>query len=115
MDNNIVFTPSAVIHLLTEIDDLKDKNISLSELDGGKLQISVGTSTYDILTSTSLEVEVDEDVLEAVVEENIQTYEELVDVEDIEISEPVESGIITGLVKSLLLGGLIRLAPKLLK
>ena len=113
--DELVFTPSAVLHLLTEIDELKDKNISLSELSDGNLQISIGDSTYNIVTGDSVEVEVDDSVIETVVEENIQTYEELTDNANIEISEPVESGVLSGIVKSLLLGGMIRLAPKLLK
>lgn len=113
--DEVLFTPSAVLHLLTELDELKDKNISLSELSDGNLQISIGDSTYNIVTSTSVKVQVDDSVIETVEEENIQTYEELADNENIEVSEPVESGILSSVVKSLLLGGMIRLAPKLLK
>ena len=114
--DELVFTPSAVLHLLTEIDELKDKNISLSELSDGNIQISIGDSTYNILTKgNALEVEVDDEVIETVGEENVQTYEELVENDNIELSEPVESGLLSGMVKSLLLGGMIRLAPKLLK
>lgn len=113
--DELVFTPSAVLHLLTEIDELKDKNISLSELSDGNIQIAIGDSTYNIVTNGTVEVEVDSEVIETVGEENVQTYEELVENDNIELSEPVESGLLSGMVKSLLLGGMIRLAPKLLK
>ena len=118
MKEEIVFTPSAILHLLTEIEELKDKEVGLTELSDGNLQISIGESIYNIEThSTSTEVEVDEEVIEIVDQENQDTIEQLADSDEFEISEQttIESGLLSGVVKSLLLGGMIRLAPKLLK
>lgn len=118
MKEEVVFTPSAILHLLTEIDELKDKDVGLTELPDGNLQISIGESIYNIETNnTPTEVEVDEEVIEIVDQENQDTIEQLADNGEFELSEQetIESGVLSGIVKSLLLGGMIRLAPKLLK
>lgn len=113
--SELVFTPSSILHLLTEIDELKDKQISLSELSSGDIEISIGDSKYKIITSSSVEVVVDDEVIETIDDENLSTYDELAENPEIDISDSIESGILSGVVKSLLLGGMIRLAPKLLK
>ena len=114
--DSILFTPASLIDLLSKVDELSDLEIGISEtLDGG-LQLTVGQSTYMIDTSDAREVRVDDSVVQAVEETNLQTYESLDDSVDVEMSDtPIESGILKELAKSLLLGGLIRLSAKLAK
>lgn len=113
--DNILLTPSALIDLLSQIDELNDYNISVTEAIDGKIQIQVGESTYSVDTHNAAEVSVDPSAIDQVTEENMNAYESMENSGNIELSEPIESGIITNAVKSLLLGGLIRLVPKLLR
>lgn len=114
--SQVVFTPAAVLDLLTQIDELADQNISLTETLNGKIQISIGSSDYIIEPNTT-DIEVDDEVVEAIDEENTSAYEEIVDsgqagmIDDTD-TEPIEGGILKDIGKSLLLGGLIRFAGK---
>lgn len=115
--SDIVFTPSGLLELLTQIDELKDVNIGISETVDGDLQLQVGESTYQIDTSDATDVEVDEQVVDTVQDVNVETYEALSESEDIAVSdyEAIESGLIKSLAKTLLLGGLVKLTSKMLK
>ena len=114
---DIVITPSGLLDLLSQIDELKDVNIGLTETADGDLQLQVGDSTYQIDTSNATNVEVDEQVVDTIQDVNIDTYEELGESGDVDVSdyEPVESGLIKSLAKTLLLGGLVKLTSKMLK
>ena len=118
---SLVFTPSAVLELLSRIDELSDLDVGIVESLDGKLQIQVGDSTYEINADNSTEVSVDESVVDTVEDVNISNYEQLqeddstVDVTMYEEGEPIESGLIKEAVKSLLLGGMLRLSAKLIK
>lgn len=111
--SQVVFTPAAVLDLLTQIEELADQPISLTETLDGKIQISIGMSDY-IIESDAKDIEVEDDVVDAIDEENTSAYEDLIDSgqADMEDIEPVEGGIIKDLAKSLLLGGMIRFAGK---
>lgn len=121
MDNleSVVFTPSALLEVLSQIDELADVDVGLVESLDGKLQLQVGSSVYEINYDNSVEVDVDEAVVDTVEEVNMSTYEQLqsedVDVMVYDDGQPIESGIIKEAVKSLLLGGMLRLSAKLLK
>ena len=43
---NLLFTPSAVLDLLVQIDELKDKEVGIVETLDGNLQLSIGDSDY---------------------------------------------------------------------
>lgn len=111
---SIVFTPAAVLDLLSQIDELKDLNISLTQTLSNDIQIQIGESIYIISSEDATEVSVDDSVVEEVEELNESAYQDL-DNMDVELSEePIESGLLKELAKSLLLGGMIRLSKKLL-
>lgn len=119
---DIVITPSGLLDLLSQIDELKDVNVGLTETADGDLQLQVGESTYQIDTSNATDVEVDEQVVDTIQDVNLDTYEELGESEDMDVAdmdvadyEPVESGLIKSLAKTLLLGGLVKLTSKMLK
>lgn len=115
VSSQVVFTPAAVLDLLTQIDELADKTISVTETMDGKIQISIGLSDY-IIESSVAEIEVEDEVVDAIDEENEEAYQNIIDsgqvdnaIEDI---EPIEGGMIKDAAKALLLGGLIRFAGK---
>lgn len=114
--DGIVFTPASLIDLLSKIDELKDYDINVTETIDDQLQLSIGDSIYLIDNEDATPVQVSEDVVETVEDINIEAYENLDDSIDVEVGEdqPVESGILKEVAKSLLLGGMIRLSKKLL-
>lgn len=123
MDNNeILFTPAALLDFLRQVDELADKDIAVRDTEGG-ITITIGESTYSIDSADASDIEVPDEVVEEVGEINETTYEELDDVEYTEIledhdeeleDEVVEGGLIKEALKTLAVGGLVRLTAKLL-
>lgn len=111
----IVFTPSSIVDLLSKIDELKDYEIGISETIDGNIQLQIGSSVYEISDNHSEEVVVEENVVNTVIDTNMQAYENL-DEDGLEVitGEPVESGLIKEIAKSLLVGGMVRLTSKLI-
>ena len=114
-DNELLFTPAALLDFLQQIDELSDKDIIVDE-DSNSITITIGKSTYSIKKSDAEEVEVPDEVVEEVAEINETTYEELDDVEYTELDdgEVVEGGILSEALKTLAVGGLVRLTGKIL-
>lgn len=115
MDNNeILLTPAALLDFLRQVDELADKDIILDENDSA-ITVTIGDSTYSINKSDAEEIEVPDEVVDEVAEINENTYEEIDDVEYTEIEdEVVEGGIISEALKTLAVGGLVRLAGKIM-
>lgn len=114
MMDEIVFTPAAVLDLLTQIEELKDYEIGIKDRVSGKLQVIVGESIYTIDTNNVSEIHVDESTVNDVEDVNQDAYSSMSDSGEVEL-EPINSGVITQLAKTLLVGGLVRLTSKLLK
>lgn len=117
MDNNeILLTPAALLDFLRQVDELADKDISVDDT-GSVLNITIGDSSYSIDFNQAEEVEVPTEVVDEVAEINENTYEEIDDVEYTEVSDEedvVEGGIIKEVLKTLAVGGMVRLAGKVL-
>ena len=115
MDNEILFTPAALLDFLRQIDELSDKDISVDD-SGSEILVTVGDSTYSISSNDAEDIEVTPEVVDEVAEINENTYEELDDVEYTEIDddEVVEGGLIKEALKTLAIGGMVRLTSKLL-
>ena len=114
MDNEILFTPAALLDFLRQIDELSDKDISVDDTGDG-LTVTIGSSTYGIAGSDAEDVEVEPEVIDEVAEINEATYSELDDVEYTELDEEVvEGGLISEALKTLAVGGMVRLTSKLL-
>ena len=114
MDNEILFTPAALLDFLRQIDELSDKDISVDDTGDG-LTVTIGSSTYGIASSDAEDVEVEPEVIDEVAEINEATYSELDDVEYTELDEEVvEGGLISEALKTLAVGGMVRLTSKLL-
>lgn len=114
--NEIIFTPAAILDLLRQIEELQDKDISISDVPGDTVEIHIGDSTYVIDTTKATDIQVDSEVVEDVADVNEDAYEALSSGQDVVVEEleEVNSGIIKELVKTLAVGGLVRLTSKLL-
>ena len=108
MESNILFTPAAVMNLLCQIDELKDLEVSV--YDGDPMKIQIGNTVYQI-DSDPTDIPTDQSVIDEVNEVNDEGYDESVDID----TEPVTSGILKELGKTLLIGGLLRLTAKALR
>lgn len=116
MDNNeILLTPAALLDFLRQVDELADKDIILDE-DNSAITVTIGDSTYSINKSDAEEVEVPDEVVDEVAEINENTYSEIDDIEydDTDEGEVVEGGILSEALKTLAVGGLVRLAGKIM-
>lgn len=111
--SNVVLTPSALLGFLNEIEELKDKEITFDESDEG-ISVVIGGNEYILDASDSIEVELDDQSFDEVEEANDEGYEEIDDLEATD-DDYIEGGIIKELVKTLALGGLIRLTKNALK
>lgn len=111
--DELLFTPAAVLDLLTQITELSNYEIEITEALDGQLQLSIGDSVYTI-ANESTDIKVDNAVVDDVSDVNTQAYESLSEQGDIDLL-PIESGIIKEVAKTLFVGGLVRLTTKLLK
>lgn len=112
---NMIFTPAAVLSVLTKIEELQNVNIGLTETMDGKMQLQVGESVYELQPDTPTEVQVEDSVVEKVEDANQDAYEALADEGEVELQEPVTSGILKEIAKTLLVGGMVRLSGKILR
>lgn len=119
MDNNeILLTPAALLDFLRQVDELADKDISVDET-GSTITVTIGESTYGIDLNIAEEIEVPDEIVEEVSDVADEAYAELSEsgVEFTEIAdteEVVEGGIIKETLKTLAVGGLVRLTGKIL-
>lgn len=111
--DQLVFTSASILDLLSSIDELKDKNINLTETESG-ISITIGESTYEIDTANAVEVEVDEEVVEEIDEVTSEAYSELSD-NGVDVQDEVEGGPIKELIKTLMLGGMVKMTANMLK
>ena len=111
----LVFTPAALLSVLSQIDELKDVDVGVVETLDGMLQLNVGSSTYEIVPNGDIDIPVAAEVVEEVGAVSSEAYTELADSGTVDITTPVEAGIIKELAKTLLVGGLVRLTSKILK
>lgn len=114
--DELVFTPASLIDILSQIDELKDLNVGISQTPDGETQLQVGSSIYMLEPENEKEIYVDRAVVEDVEDANFSAYENLGSEFDVTDNlQAVESGIIKELAKTLLIGGMVRLAAKTLK
>lgn len=112
--SQILFTHSSLVDFLTQVDELKDVNIGVND-DGENFSISIGDSTYQINPKSVTNIDVSDDDLDQACQANESNYDELEESGSIEVKDSVESGIIKQLLKTLAIGGIVRLAAKELK
>lgn len=114
-NSEILFTSASVLDFLSNVEELKDKNLDLKETSSGVV-ITIGETSYEIKSSEATEIEVDESVIEEIDNITTEAYEELssngVEVDD---KSDVKGGPIKELLKTLLLGGMIKMTNKMLR
>lgn len=111
--DEIMFTPAAVLDLLTQIEELRGYDIGIDD-SSNMLRVTIGDSIYNINTRNTADISVDESVVDDVELVNQSAYDNLSDSGEVEL-EPINSGLIKQVAKTLLVGGLVRLTAKLLK
>lgn len=104
--NETVITTTGLMEILTQIDELADYDITVSDDSNGDITISIGDSVYNV--SPSETVEVPDEVVEDIAEINDDVYEQ----SDFADEEYISSGVMKEVAKTLLVGGLVRLASK---
>lgn len=107
--SELVFTPSALLDVLTQIEELKDYEVSLVDQES-EIVINIGSSSYSIPASNAVQVEVDSDVVDDVEDICQEGYDQIEDA----IPDTVEGGLLKEIAKTLLIGGMVRLTDKLL-
>ena len=116
--DEILFTSAALLDFLRQIDELSDKDISIDET-GSTITVNIGESSYSIDLKQASNVEVDEEVVEEVSDVADEAYDTM-ESEGVEFTETtegeevVEGGLISEALKSLLVGGMVRLTSKML-
>ena len=114
-ETEIVFTPAGVLDLLANIEEFNEFDLGLTEGLDGTLQLQVNDSVYELASEESVvDIDVPEDVVDEVSEINETAYEALVDDGIANTDEVIESGLIKEALKTLLVGGVVRLGKKLL-
>ena len=115
-----LFTPAALLSLLSQIDELKDKQLELTETLDGTMQLCIGDSVYTIEDVAPVVFEVEPEVVEQVDDLNEETYSDMQDTGEVEMIDtqdddiPIEGGILSELFKTLAVGGMVRLTSKML-
>lgn len=113
--DELLFTSASILDLLSNVEELKDKNLDLQETESG-VTITIGDIAYEIKSSDAAEVEVDESTIEEIDNITTEAYEELsVEGVDVDDKEDVQGGPIKSLLKTLLLGGMVKMTAKMLK
>lgn len=113
-NSTLLLTPASLVDFLSQIDELSEKSISLYS-DNEYIEVSIGEATYRIRPQDEVNVPVSVDDIDEVNDAADDTYDELVDNGYIENSDEIESGLIKELIKTLAIGGMVRLAAKKLK
>lgn len=113
-ESTLLLSPASLVDFLSQIDELSDKSISMNT-DNNHIEVSIGDSTYQIHPDNELDVSVETEDVEDVKDASDDAYDELVDNGYVNDSDEIESGIIKELIKTLAIGGMVRLAAKKLK
>lgn len=115
VDNSeLVFTPASLLDIISKIDELSQYEIGLTTTLDGQLQLQIGDSVYDLTSESDVNnVNVDDSVIDDVSEINEDAYDQIVG-EEVEDAQPIESGLIKEMIKTLAIGGVVRLGKNYL-
>ena len=112
--DTLLFTSAALLDFLSSIDELSEYDIGI-EFSGNNIQCKIGDSVYQIDSSDAEIVDVDEETVDEVNDITESAYEELDEDYNRTDQQPIQSGIIKEAIKTLLLGGMVRLSAKILR
>lgn len=114
--DQLVITPAGLLEILSQIEELQGLEIEVVESPEGSLKLSVGDSTYVLKSTSENTVDVPAKVLEEVDIINQEAYDDLAYSGSADLlQDAVTSGLLKEIVKTLAIGGLVRLAKRLLK
>lgn len=108
--DQVLFSAASLLTILSSIEELDAYQIDMYTDEAG-ITVSIDGNEYrfDYNDESTADIAVSEDDLkeaEAVIEQEAESNDE---------PEDIEAGIISGLLKTLAVGGLVRLTGKLLK
>lgn len=106
-DSSLVLTTSGLMTFLAEIEQLNGLDLAIEEVDNG-LQISIGDDVYTLETKAESVVEVAPEAIDDIDNIDEEGWDEISDTFN-DAVEPVEGGIIKEVLKTLAIGGLVRL------
>lgn len=115
-NSKLVLTPSGLIAFLSQIEELDGKDsLAISEADDGSgLTIYIGDSTYRLQPEFDSEIEVSSEVVDEIADIDDSGYDDLGDDFE-EVDEDIEGGILKELIKTLAIGGLVRMTKNAIK
>lgn len=107
MHQELLLTSASLFDILSQIQELSGCKIDVSDT-GTSISIKIDDNTYVVKSSSNDIVSAPESV--------VQDVSEIVDTEygRSDSSENIESGVLKEIVKTLAVGGLVRLSAKLL-
>ena len=111
-EETLILTPSALFDVLSQIEELKGHEIQVEQNDEG-IYIQIDTNKYNLQPGTELS-DVDDEIVDVIEDINEDGYEAIDNSEEYPDEEPVEGGIIKELIKTLAIGGLVRLTKNAL-
>lgn len=113
-ESEIVFTPASLLDLISKVDELSQYEVGLTTTMDDQLQLQIGDSLYDITSDSNIEdIVTDENTVDQISDVNEETYDNLLEDESIS-NEPIEGGLIKEAIKTLAIGGLVRLGKQYL-
>ncbi len=117
-NTEILFTSAALLDFLCQIDELAEYGVSVEE-NGGDIKVKIGKSVYSVNSSDAQDVEAPAEVVDEISDINDEAYDEIANTDyeqypDIPEDSPIEAGIISEALKTLAVGGMVRLTSKLL-
>lgn len=115
--DEFVFTTPALLSFLGQIDELSKYEINLTEESNEQIQVAIGDSIYRINANSAESVPIDTTALQEVTDIADDACEELTsyDLDYDSGLRPIETGVLKEAVKTLFVGGLVRLTNKILK
>lgn len=115
-NQEIVITPAALLDILSKVDEFKDFKLGLDESLDGNLQLTVNDSVYDLTSESDIkDVQTESQTVEEVSDANEEAYSDLESSEGFTDTEEIEGGLVKDLIKTLAIGGLVRLGGSLAK
>ena len=117
-----LYTAASIVDMLYKIEELKEHNIEANIHEDGSFTLAIDGSSYEFVEDETTVVDADttNDMIEEITEAendavvNIEETE-VFDTSDMIQDTEVESGIITEALKTLAIGGMVRLGAKWLK
>lgn len=116
-NSEMLFTSASILDLLVGIEELSSYTIKVTDRGDGELEVAIGDSVYTLKPKDETTAEVEDAQLEEIQDHIESAYQDSVDEnEEMELldAEPVQSGILKELVKTLAIGGMVRLTTKML-